>query len=328
MNRRHRVVSALCASLIAVSLTAEAQQAAKVRRIGQVISALGQCQPERRDEAFLQGLADLGYVIGRDIAIERRCYKTSDEAHRVLGELVALKVDVIFLTGPEIALAAMKATRDIPIVCGSCGDPVEAGVVASLARTGGNITGLASLSAELIGKRVELLKETVPGVSRVAVLLFPNNPGTRATLAALDAAGRALGIKIQRVEVRTAGDLERAFKSAVAGGAGAVLVQDDPLVIAARTRIAELALKHRLPSVAGQSQSAEAGTLITYGPDRTDLFRRAASYVDKILKGAKPSDLSIEQPTKFELVINLKTAKALSIAIPQSLLLRADKVIE
>jgi len=213
-------------------------------------------------------------------------------------------------------------------VCGSCGDPVDNGLVTSLARPGGNVTGLASLSAELIAKRVELLKETLPELSRVAVLLYPGNPGTRLTLTALDAAGGTLGIKAHRLEVRSAGDFEKVFQLAAGAGAGAVLVPDDPLSVNERTRIAELALKHRLPAVAGHPQIAEAGVMMAYGPNRTDLYRRAASYVDRIFKGAKPADLPVEQPTKFELVINLKTAKALGLTIPQSLLVRADAIIQ
>jgi putative ABC transport system substrate-binding protein len=229
---------------------------------------------------------------------------------------------------PAQAFAARAASKSIPIVCGSCGDPVDNGLVASLARPGGNVTGLASLSAELIAKRVELLKETIPGLSRVAVLLYPGNPGTRLTLRALDVAGGALDIEAHHLEVRNAADFEKVFQLAATAGAGAVLVPDDPLSVNERTRIAELALKHRLPAVAGHTQIAEAGVMMAYGPNRIDLYRRAATLVDKILKGAKPGDLPIEQPTKFELVINLKTAKALGVAIPQMVLLRADQVID
>jgi putative ABC transport system substrate-binding protein len=183
------------------------------------------------------------------------------------------------------------------------------------------------LSAELIAKRVELLKETLPGVSRVAVLLYPGNPGTRLTLRALDASGRALGIAAQHLEIRKAGDFEKAFQSAARAGAGAVLVPDDPLSVNERTRIADLALTHRLPAMAGHTQIAEAGVTMAYGPNRTDLYRRAAWFVDKILKGRKPAELPIEQPTKLELTINLKTAKAIGLTIPPSLLQRADEVI-
>ena len=242
----------------------------------------------------------------------------------VLREFVNRKVDVIFVGAPAMALAARAATGEIPIVCGSCGDPLENGLVANLARPGGNITGLASQSAELIGKRVELLREAVPRVTRVAALLNPDNPGTRATLKALDEAGRALGIQIHRVEFRNVGELDKAFRSAATGGATAVLVQDDPHALAGRIQIAEFALRHRLPAVAGVPEYAEAGALIAYGPSRIDLYRRAAAFVDKILKGAKPGELPIEQPTKYDLIINLKTAKAIGLTIPQSVLQRAD----
>jgi len=184
------------------------------------------------------------------------------------------------------------------------------------------------LSAELIGKRLELLKELLPGVSRAAVFLFPTNPGTRPTLRALEAAGRTLGIEMQRVEIRGADDFDNAFRSAATGGAGAVVLQDDPLLRSARTQIAELALKHRLPVSSGILEVVEAGGLVAYGPNRVDMSRRAAGFVDKILKGAKPADLPFEQATKLDLVLNLKTARALSVTIPQSLLLRADRVIE
>jgi putative ABC transport system substrate-binding protein len=242
--------------------------------------------------------------------------------------LVQLKVEVIVVMPPFAAMAAKEATKEIPIVCGSCGDPVENGLAASLARPGGNITGLASLSAELIGKRMQLLKELFPDVSRMAIFLFPANPGTRPTLRALDAAGRTLGIEMQRVEIRGVGDFDNAFGSAVTRGAGAVVLQDDPLTRSAGIQIAELALKHRMPVSTGILEVAEAGALVAYGPDRVDMMRRAASFVDKILKGAKPADLPFEQPTKLSLVLNLKTAKALSITIPQSFSLRADRLIE
>jgi len=309
-------------------LVAEVQPAGKVPRVGYVLAGPPQCKLAPRDEAFYQGLRDLGYIPGQNITVDRRCFSTGDEMRKVLSEFVDRKVDVIFGGAPAPALAARTATRDIPIVCGSCGDPLENGLVASLARPGGNVTGLASQSAELIGKRVELLREAVPGVSRVAALLNPDNPGTRPTLKALDAAGRALGVEIQRVEFRNVGDFDKAFRSAATGGAGAVLVQEDPYALAARMQIAEFAVRHRLPVVVGQPESAEAGALMAYGPSRIDLYRRAAAFVDKILKGANPSDLPIEQPTKYELVINLKTAKAIGLTMPPLLLLRADRVIQ
>jgi putative ABC transport system substrate-binding protein len=313
----------LCASLV----PAHAQSARTVSKVGYVGTGAEPETSSRRD-AFVGGLRDLGYVPGQNIIVDVRQWTTEAQLRQVLSELVRLKPDVIFVGPPVAARAAKQATKDIPIVCGSCGDPVENGLAASLARPGGNLTGLASLSAELIGKRVELLKELFPGISRVAVFVFPANPGTRPTLQALEAAGRTLRVEMQRVEIRGVGDFDNAFRSAATLGARAVVLQDDALIVAVRTQIAELALKHRLPVFAGIPDVAEAGALIAYGPDRLDMFRRAAGFVDKILKGAKPGDLPFEQATKFDLVLNLRTAKALSVTIPPSFLLRADRLID
>jgi putative ABC transport system substrate-binding protein len=321
-------VVALVPFLSGLLLAAEVQPAGNVPTVGYLLAGPPQCKLAPRDEAFYQGLRELGYIPGRTITVDRRCFRTGDEMRNVLSEFVDRKVDIIFVGAPALALAARTATREIPIVCGSCGDPLENGLVASLARPAGNVTGLASQSAELIGKRVELLREAVPRVARVVAFLNPDNPGTRPTSKALDEAGRALGIQIQRVEFRNVGELDKAFRSAATGGATAVLVQDDPHALAARIQIAEFALRHRLPAVAGVPEYAEAGALIAYGPSRVDLYRRAATFVDKILKGAKPGDIPIEQPTKYDLIINLKTAKAIGLTIPPSLLLQADRVIQ
>jgi putative tryptophan/tyrosine transport system substrate-binding protein len=324
-----RVSAAALVLLLSGSwLVAEVRPAGKVPRVGYILVGPPECKLAPRDEAFYQSLRELGYLPGQNITVDRRCFSTGDEMRKVVREVVDRKVDVIFVGAPALALAARTATRDIPIVCGSCGDPLENGLVASLARPGGNVTGLASQSAELIGKRVELLREAVPGVSRLAALLNPDNPGTRPTLTALDAAGRALGIEIQRVEFRNVGDFDRALRSVATGGAGAVLVQEDPHALAARMQIAEFALRHRLPAVAGVPELAEAGVLMAYGPSRIDLYRRAAAFVAKILKGANPGDLPIEQPTKYDLVINLKTATAIGLTLPPSLLLQADRVVQ
>lgn len=282
----------------------------------------------RWQDGFVRGLHELGYVPGQTILVETRSYTTGDQLKGVLEEFVRRKVDVIFVGQPFVAVAAQQATREIPIVCGSCGDPTENGLAVSLARPGGNVTGLASLSAELIGKRLELMKELFPGVMRHAVFVFPRNPGIRATSRALDAAGRKLGLEIQRVEIRGPGDFEGAFRSAAKGGAGTVLLQDDPLLRFSMTQIAELALKHRLPVSTGLVEVVEAGAFMAYGPDRVDLYRRAAGFVDRILKGARPEDLPFEQATKLGLVLNLKTARALGVMIPQSFVLRADRIIE
>jgi putative ABC transport system substrate-binding protein len=313
--------------LFASLVPADAQAAGTLPKVGYLgLPSEPEASPFR--DAFVRGLRDLGYVPGQNVIVDVRRWTTQAQLRQVLSELVQLKVDVIVVMPPFAAMVAKEATKEIPIVCGSCGDPVENGLAANLARPGGNVTGLASLSAELIGKRMQLLKELFPDVSRMAIFLFPANPGTRPTLRALDAAGRTLGIEMQRVEIRGVGDFDNAFRSAVTRGAGAVVLQDDPLTRVAGIQIAELALKHRMPVSTGILEVAEAGALVAYGPDRVDMMRRAASFVDTILKGAKPADLPFEQPTKLNLVLNLKTAKALSITIPQSFSLRADRLIE
>jgi ABC-type uncharacterized transport system substrate-binding protein len=318
---------ALVLVLLASLSPTGAQQPGKVPKVGYLGIPEERAEPRWRD-GFVRGLRDLGYVPGQSIVVDLRGYTTDTQRRQALKEFVELKVDVIFVGPPAAAIAAKQATGDIPIVCGTCGDPVENGLAASLARPGGNVTGLASLSAELIGKRVELMKQLFPGVSRVAVFVFPANPGTRATLRALDTAGRTLGIELQRIEIRGTGDFENAFRAAATGGAGVVVLQDDPLIRTARGQIADLALRHRLPLSTGIAEIAESGALVAYGPDRVDMYRRAAGFVDKILKGAKPGDLPFEQATKLELILNLRTAKALGVTIPQSLSLRADRIIE
>jgi putative ABC transport system substrate-binding protein len=314
-------------ALLVPLLPAHSQPARKLPTIGYVGLPHEPSEPRWQD-GFVRGLHELGWVPGQTIAVEIRSYTTSDQLQQVLRELVRQKVDVIFVGQPFLALAAKRATRDIPVVCGSCGDPTENGLAVSLASPGGNVTGLASLSAELIGKRLELMKELFPGVSRHAVFVFPANPGTRATLRALDSAGRTLGVQIQRVEIRGPGDFEEAFRAAARGGAGTVVLQDDPLLRSAGARVAELALKHRLPLSTGVLEVVEAGALMAYGPDRIDLYRRAAGFVDRILRGARPAELPFEQATKLDLVLNLGTARSLGVTIPQSLVLRADRVIE
>jgi len=314
--------------LFASLAPADAQSTGKAPKVGYLGGPNEPPEGSPRRDALMRGLHDLGYIPGQNISVDARSWATGDQLMQLVREFVRLRYDAIFVVPPIAAMAAKQVTKEIPIVCASCGDPVENGLAASLARPGGNVTGLASLSAELIGKRVELLKELLSGVPRVAVFVFPANPGTPPTLRALDAAGRALGVEMQRIEIRGTGDFANAFRSAAAGGAGAVVLQDDPLNVAARTQIAELALKHRLPVFSGVPELAEAGALIAYAPDRLDMIRRAAGYIDKILKGAKPADLPFEQATRLDLVVNLKTAKALGLTIPQSFLLRAHRVIE
>jgi putative ABC transport system substrate-binding protein len=318
--------------LLAVPLVAEAQQAGKVPRIG--FLALNLAPNPHLHEAFRQGLRDLGYVEGRNVVIEiRDAEGTLQRLPALAAELVALKVDVIVTGGgTPTALAAKQATKTIPIVFASAPDPVTDGLVTSLARPGGNVTGLSNLNPELVGKCLEQLKQAVPGVSRVAVLWQPGAYGERTDkdmVKGAEIAARALGVRLQFVEARGPADFDRAFSNMTRARAGALTaLAGSATFFSERRRLVDLAAKNRLPAVYPQREFVDAGGLMAYGPNLADLFRRAATYVDKILKGAKPGDLPVEQPTKFELVINLKTAKALGLTIPPSLLLRADQVIE
>ena len=313
---------------LAAPLAAEAQQAAKVARIGYMGANLADVP--HLQEAFLQGLRDLGYVEGRNVVIEFRSAEGKLERLPALAaELVALKVDVIVAPPTVAALAAKQASSTLPIVTTGSADPVMSGLVTSLARPGGNVTGLSYLSEELGGKRLDLLKQAVPGVSRVAVLWRPGATSERTEkdmLKDLEVAARGLGVRPQFVEVRGPEDIDRAFSDMTRARADALFVVGFPMLSAERRRLIDLAAKNRLPTVFPQRQSVDAGGLMSYGANLADLHRRAATYVDKILKGAKPGDLPVEQPTKFELVINLKTAKALGITIPPSLLLRAEVI--
>ena len=285
---------------------------------------------ERRFEAFRQGLRDLGYVEGQTVAIEPRWAVdgTDDRYAALAAELVRAKVDVIFVAGGTGTRAVQRATRTIPIVMSAVIDPLGSGLVASLAHPEGNVTGLSIMATEMIGKQLELLKEAVPRISRVAILLNPVNPGTRPQVREAEAAARALGIRLQIVEARAAQDIDRGFAAMTAERAGAVLVAADPVFGNERRRIAELAVKGRLPSMSPLTGYAEAGGLMVYGPNFIDLDRRAATYVDRILKGAQPRDLPVEQPSNFELIINARTAKAIGLTLSAPLLLRANRVIE
>jgi len=328
---RRRFLGALAGGVFITTLAAEAQQAAKVARIGYL--SLNRAGNPHLHEAFRQGLRDLGYVEGRNVVIEYRDAEGKPERLPALAaELVALKVDVIVAAeGTPPALAATQATRTLPIVFTTVGDPVTSGLVTSLARPGGNVTGLSLLFPELVGKGLEHLKQAVPGVSRVAVLLQPGAVPERTykdILKEADVAARALGVRLQVVEARGPADIDRAFSDMTRGRAGALTVLSTPMFASERRRLVDLAAKNRLPTVFSFRVYVDAGGLMSYGPNTVDLFRRAATYVDKILKGAKPADLPVEQPTKFELVINMKTAKALGLTIPQSLLGRADQVIQ
>jgi putative ABC transport system substrate-binding protein len=313
----------LALGVISMPLAADAQQPAKVPRIG--ILRPGS-PPDPLVEGFQQGLRDLGYVEGRNISIEYRWAGGREERLPSLAaDLVRLKVDVI--VAGAAAVAAKQATATIPIVMPVSADPVKLGLVSSLARPGGNVTGLTSLSDELPGKWLELMKETLPRVSRMAVLWDPaNDPGQ---VRISEVAARSLGLQLQVLKVGRPDGFETAFAGAQTNRAGAFIVLGSPFFYTHRTRLVALAAQHRLPTIYAQREFVVgSGGLMSYGADFRDLFRRAATYVDKILKGAKPSDLPVEQPTKFELVVNFKTAKALGLTIPQSLLLRADEVIQ
>ena len=323
--KRKITVLTLCALLFVATFHAEAQQTKKVPRIGYLSSGFRSFHTE----AFRQGLRELGYVEGKNITIEYRDAEGKIERYSDLAsDIVSLKVDVIFVASTPGALAAKNATKTIPIVFTSVGDPVGSGLVASLARPGGNITGLSTLAPDLSGKALELLKETVPKVSRVAVIRNPDNPGKTHSLRETEVAARAFGLQLQPLEVRGPSDIEPAFQAARREQAGGLIVLRDVVTVGQTKRIVELALKNRLPTIYNDRDFVDAGGLMSYGPNMSDLFRRAAVYVDKILKGAKPADLPVEQPTKFEFIINLKTAKQIGLTIPPNVLARADKVIK
>ncbi len=327
MISRRTFLAAVTAGLLAAPLAADAQQVGKLYRVGFLWDSPA-VFPDAI-EAFRRGLRDLGWVEGQNIAIEYRWAEGKPERMRELAEeLVRLKVDVIMAPSSIYTGAAKRATSAIPIIFMSHADPLGSSHVASLARPGGNITGLSLMMTETNVKGLELLKEAIAGLSRVAVVWDPATPSHGPGLKAVEVAGPALGLRIQPVAVRSATEYDGAFSAIVRERAGAVLVLSTPLFIAGAKRLAELALTHKLPSMFGPRHHVEAGGLMSYSPDRADLWRRGAIYVDRILKGAKPADLPVQQPTRFELVINLKTAKALGLTIPQSLLVRADEVIQ
>jgi putative ABC transport system substrate-binding protein len=279
-------------------------------------------------DAFLQGLRELGYFEGKNIVIERRYAEGKvDRLPALAAEFVSLKVDVIISSGPTATRPAKSATATIPIVMTFDDDPVGSGFVASLARPGGNITGLSTLSPEISGKQLELLKEVLPKLGRAAVIGTSTRQGTEQTLKEMEPAAGAFGVKLQYLDVQDPKDIESVFRAASKGRADAVLVLQSPVFNSQRAQIAELAVKSRLPAAYPRREFVEAGGLMSYGVSQTDLDRRAAGYVDKILKGAKPADLPVEQPTKFELVINLKAAKQIGLTIPPNVLARADRVI-
>ena len=328
MRLSRRVIQfALAAILVSLSFPAEAQQA-KFPTIGFLVPG----SPSgfaARIEAFRQGLRELGYLEGKNIAIEYRWAGGKlDRLPQFAAELVQIKVDVIVTSGDAAIRAVKEKTPNIPIVVGVAGDLVVTGYVASHSRPGGNITGLIDISPELSTKRLELVKEAFPKVSRVVILLNSANPVMVLNFKEIERTAWAMGLKPESLEIRNSDDLDSASVVPIRGQAAVLIVLQDSLVIANTKRIVEFAAKHRLPGMYFDSRWVETGGLMSYGPNYPDLFRRAAGYVDKILKGRKPSDLPVEQPTKFELVINLKTAKQIGLTIPPSVLARADKVIQ
>jgi putative ABC transport system substrate-binding protein len=324
MNKKIVVIIVAAAILASVHL-AEAQKPAKVRKIGFLTATIG--PPAASYEIFRQALRELGYVEDQNIVFEYRAAEDRSRLAELATELSQLKPDVIVTTGGATARAKM-ATGTVPIVFSFSGDPVEAGFVKSIARPGGNMTGITWLAFELVGKRLELLKEAVPTVSRVAILANPAHPGEQRELAETQTTAQTLGTTLQYHQVRATRDFDVAFDAIIKQNANALLVFPESTTLQHRKQIAEFAAKRRLPSMFAWKEYIEAGGLISYGPDREETVRRLAVYVDKILKGATPADLPVELPRKFDLIINLKTAKAIGLTIPPNLLARADRVIK
>jgi putative ABC transport system substrate-binding protein len=324
MGKKTMVVWLVALALASFRI-AEAQQPKKVQRIGFLVDGTPSTH-STRIQAFRQGLRELGYVEEKNIAIEYRyAAGMADRLSDLVTELVSLKVDVIVTSGTPAVLAAKKATKTIPIVFASVGNPVGSGIVDSLAQPGANVTGLSSFTGDLSGKRLELLKEAFPKVSRVAVLWYPSNASSAIGWREIQATAPSLGVQLQSVEVRVSNDFDSAFKAVIRERAQAILTHSGSLASNNRARILDFAVKNRLPAMYGDTEFVEAGGLMSYAPSYADMNRRAAIYVDKILKGAKPADLPVEQ---FEFVINLKTAKQIGLTIPPNVLVRADRVIK
>ena len=325
--RNNIVRLTLCALLLALSFPAAAQQPAKMARLGYFGFAFPSTTPNRR-EALLQGLRDLGYIEGKNITIDYRWGEGKAELlPNLAAELVGLNPDVIFTSAPQPTLAFKKATTTIPVIFVGIGDPVAAGVVASLARPGGNITGLANMAAELSGKRLELLKESAPKISSVAVLRNGGNPSNQKSRRDLEDAAQALKLKLHTFDVRSPEDFDIAFTAATKVRADALMPEPDPFMNSQMKRVIEFAAKNRLAAIYGGVEFAEDGGLMAYAPNIVEQFRRAAVFIDKILKGTKPADLPVERPTRVEFVVNLKTAKQIGLTIPVAVLARADRVI-
>jgi putative ABC transport system substrate-binding protein len=325
---RREFVKLLGGAVAAWPRATYAQQVGKVPRIG-LLSPFAKSDTVSWHQAFVRGLETFGWIDGKNIAIEYRYAEGhNDQLPTLIAELKALKVDVIITSVTNDTLAAKKAASDIPIVMAAAGDPVATGIVASLARPGGNVTGLSQMNVDLSGKRLELLKTIAPNASSVAVLLNPDDPISVLGWNEFNVSAQKLGMKARSWEIRNTGELDQSLRDAVNARVNALAIMPNPVFVINLKRIADFALAERLPSMFHLREFAAVGGLMSYGVDRNDLFRRAASYVDKILKGARPADLPIEQPTKFELVVNAKTAKALGLTVPASLLATADEVIE
>ena len=329
MNNRRKLIVALGAGGLVASFGSSAQQPpTRIPRIG-LLSPFTANDTAVWHRAFQQGLRDLGWFDGKNISIEYRYADGRDDRLPDLAaDLVRLKVDIIVAAVTADVSAAKNATKTIPIVMQSAGDPVALGLIASLARPGGNVTGLTNISTEMGGKRLDLLKQLVPNLSRVAVLWNPQTKISTLNWNDIQLPAQQLGIQVHSLQAKSPGDFDNVFKDATQARAGALAVLPDPLFAGNIKRIADLAIKHNLPSIFHLREYVDVGGLAAYGPDRSDLFRRSATYVDKILRGAKPADLPVEQPTKFELFLNGRTAKVLRLIIPQSLLVIADKVSE
>ncbi len=327
--RRRELITLLCGAAAAWPLDAHAQQRAGTWRIGFLETSSPSPVRVRLWDTLRATLRELGYLEGQNIAFESRFAEGKiDRLPGLAVELVGLKVDVIVTSGTPASLAAKQATGTIPIVMAQLADPVGAGLVASLGRPGGNVTGLTTQDADLSGKRLGVLREVVPNVSRIALLIDETNPGTVLIARGTQVAARSVGVELQSLEVRGPDELDPAFSAMKEARVGALIVESSSMLFTLRTRLADLALKNRLPTMFAQREYVDAGGLMAYAADFPDLFRRTATFVDKILKGAKPADLPVEQPVKFDFVINLKTAKALGLDVSPTLLARADEVIE
>jgi len=325
-NRKWAGIFAIALTFAFGGAVADAQQEKKVPRIG-LLSPVSPSDTAHWHQSFRQGLGDLGWVEGKNISIEYRYAEgRADRLPELAADLVRLKVDIIVAASATDALAAKSATRAIPIVMASAGDPVASGLVESLARPGGNVTGLSQIAPELAGKRLELLKEIVPKLSRVAVLWTPRQ--SELSWKESQHAGRELGLQIHSMEVSSADQFDNAFKEAIKAGSAALAVTPNPVVNSNRKAITELAAKHRLPAIYPDSRWADADGLMSYGADLSEPYKRVASMIDKILKGTKPADIPVEQPTRFEFMINLKAAKQIGLTIPPNVLARANKVIK